>query len=77
MTLYWQPAPDVASGAYRARVTLNPFTVGGHEIHDNFIHDQWDGIQTSGGPGENVSANIHHNRILDLSDDGLEPNGAE
>lgn len=52
-------------------------TIGGHEIHDNFIHDQWDGIQTIGGPGENVGVNVHHNRISNLADDGLEPNGAE
>ncbi|MBU0607021.1 MAG: hypothetical protein KKI08_04005, partial [Armatimonadetes bacterium] len=53
------------------------YTVGGHEIHDNFIHDQWDGIETIGGPGENVGVNVHHNRIFNLSDDGLEPNAAE
>jgi hypothetical protein len=52
-------------------------SVGGHEIHDNLIHDVWDGIEDRGGPGENRGMRIHHNRILTCSDDGLEPNGAE
>lgn len=52
-------------------------TAGGHEIHDNFIHDVWDGIEDRGGPGENRGLRIHHNHILTCSDDGLEPNGAE
>jgi hypothetical protein len=52
-------------------------TRGGHEIHDNFIHDQWDGIEDRGAPDENVGLRIHHNRIFNVSDDGLEPNGGE
>ncbi len=52
-------------------------TAGGHEVHDNFIHDTWDGIEDRGGPGENRGLRIHHNRIVNVSDDGLEPNGAE
>ena len=52
-------------------------TVGGHEIHDNDIHDHWDGIEDVGKPGENRGLRIHHNRIYNVSDDGLEPNGAE
>jgi hypothetical protein len=52
-------------------------TVGGHEVHDNFIHDHWDGIEDGGGAGENVGLRIHHNKVLRVADDGLEPNGAE
>jgi len=52
-------------------------TIGGHEIHDNDIHDHWDGIEDHGNPGENRGLRIHHNRIHNVSDDGLEPNGAE
>jgi hypothetical protein len=52
-------------------------SVGGHEIHDNWIHDQWDGIQDVGDVGTNRELHIHHNRISDVSDDGLEPDGAE
>jgi hypothetical protein len=52
-------------------------TAGGHEIHDNFIHDVWDGIEDRGGPGENRGTRIHHNHIRTCNDDGLEPNGAE
>jgi hypothetical protein len=50
---------------------------GGHQVHDNFIHDHWDGIEDRGGDGENVGLRIHHNRLFNLSDDGLEPNGGE
>lgn len=52
-------------------------SLGGHEIHDNDIHDHWDGIEDVGKPGENQGLRIHHNRIYNVSDDGLEPNGAE
>ncbi len=52
-------------------------TRGGHEVHDNSIHDTWDGIEDRGAPGENAGLRIHHNRLSLLQDDGLEPNGAE
>ncbi|MBN8215473.1 MAG: hypothetical protein J0L75_02475 [Spirochaetes bacterium] len=52
-------------------------TLGGHEIHDNFIHDHWDGIEDGGGVGENPGLRVHHNRVFRVADDGLEPNGAE
>jgi hypothetical protein len=52
-------------------------TAGGHEVHDNWIHDHWGGIQDIGKVGENRALNVHHNRISVISDDGLEPNGAE
>jgi hypothetical protein len=52
-------------------------SLGGHEIHDNNIHDVWDGIEDRGAPGANRGLRIHHNLISNCSDDGLEPNGAE
>lgn len=52
-------------------------SVGGHQVHDNWIHDHWDGIEDHGGVGRNVALRIHHNRIETMSDDGLEPNGGE
>lgn len=65
-------------------------TRGGHEIHDNYIHHQWDGISSMGwlhwdSTAEermswaefNQNLNIHHNRIEDMNDDALEPNSAE
>lgn len=52
-------------------------TLGGHQIHDNYLHDTWDGIEDVGTVGENQGLNIHHNRLETISDDGLEPNGAE
>lgn len=52
-------------------------TLGGHEVHDNWIHDTWDGIEDRGAAGQNRGLRIHHNLIQNVSDDGLEPNGAE
>ncbi|MDF3128746.1 right-handed parallel beta-helix repeat-containing protein [Kiritimatiellaeota bacterium B1221] len=65
-------------------------TQGGHEIHDNHIHHQWDGISSIGwdhwkstaeermGWKEyNQNLNVHHNLIEDMNDDALEPNSAE
>jgi hypothetical protein len=62
-------------------------SAGGHQIHDNLIHDHWDGIEDyvqvdeeTGiypSPGADHNLNIHHNRIVNCSDDGLEPNGEE
>jgi hypothetical protein len=52
-------------------------SVGGHEVHDNWVHDHWGGIQDMGEVGKNRDLNIHHNLIQTISDDGLEPNGAE
>ncbi len=55
-------------------------TRGGHQIHDNFIRDHWDGIEDKIDREEysyDPDLNIHHNLIRDCSDDGLEPNGAE
>jgi len=52
-------------------------TLGYHRIHDNWIHDHWDGIEDVGQPGENNGLDIHHNHIQTCMDDGLEPNGGE
>ncbi|WFB35495.1 right-handed parallel beta-helix repeat-containing protein [Kiritimatiellota bacterium B12222] len=65
-------------------------TQGGHEIHDNHIHHQWDGISSMGWDhwkstaeermgwaAYNQNLNIHHNLIEDMNDDALEPNSAE
>lgn len=49
---------------------------GGHEIHDNYIHDNWDGIHEEGGKGLNVGLRIHHNRISKVIDDGVDTSGA-
>ncbi len=80
-------------GGYYDRVGISiSWTAGGHQIHDNFIHDHWDGIEDYDGvenweqvedaahlptAGYDHALNIHHNRISHCSDDGLEPNGAE
>ena len=55
-------------------------SAGGHQIHDNYIHDHWDGIEDlfyHDEKGRDHDLNIHHNRIFNISDDGLEPNGEE
>ena len=48
-------------------------TKGGHQIHDNFIHNHWGGVQDT---GDNPDLNVHHNKIDEIEDDGLEPNGS-
>jgi hypothetical protein len=63
------------------------YSRGGHQIHDNLIHDHWDGIEdyvnldevtgVYDAAGCDHHLNIHHNRIANCSDDGLEPNGEE
>jgi hypothetical protein len=58
-------------------------SLGGHQIHDNYIHDHWDGIDDHGNPPwlktpeptANSSLNIHHNYLFNLSDDGMETMG--
>ena len=59
-------------------------SLGGHQIHDNHIHDHWDGIADHGnppwGPQENPPADnpglrVHHNLIENLNDDGIETMG--
>ena len=55
-------------------------TRGGHQIHDNYIHDHWDGIEdyiAHDETGCDSNLNIHHNLISNCSDDGLEPNGED
>ncbi|WP_269542725.1 right-handed parallel beta-helix repeat-containing protein [Cerasicoccus fimbriatus] len=77
-------------GWYDMRGVMIDQTLGGHEIHDNHIHDQWDGISSTGwdhwrSTAEermgwtqyNQNLNIHHNLIEDMNDDSLEPNSAE
>ncbi len=48
-------------------------TAGGHRVHDNFIHDHWGGIESKGEGDHNRGSEIHHNRIINISDDALEP----
>jgi len=58
-------------------------TRGGHLIHDNHVHDHWDGISDFGNPPwasrkdptENTGLRVHHNRIENLADDGFETMG--
>jgi hypothetical protein len=52
-------------------------TVGGHDVHDNYIHDHWDGISAPGSGDENSGLRVHHNRLVNLGDDALEPHGPQ
>ncbi|EIP98991.1 hypothetical protein OpiT1DRAFT_03494 [Opitutaceae bacterium TAV1] len=53
-------------------------SLGGHRIHDNFIHHHWDGISVSPGDrGTDGGLRVHHNRLFTLVDDGFETNGAQ
>ena len=65
-------------GGYWDRIGINIlYTTGGHHIHDNHIHNHWGGIQDIGNPGQNLALNVHNNRIDEIEDDGLEPDGGE
>ncbi|GEM_PF-582395 len=78
MVGWWDNWLAVKEGGFYDRIGIKIHaTVGGHSIHDNYIHDHWDGIEDTGKVGENKDLDVHHNRIFRLADDGLEPNGAE
>ena len=65
-------------GGFWDRIGINMlYTTGGHHIHDNYIHNHWGGIQDIGNPGQNLCLNVHNNRIDEIEDDGLEPDGGE
>ncbi len=74
-------------GFYDSRAINIDRTLGGHRVHDNHIHDHWDGISTRHWESWNAPAadrlaasiynpdlDIHHNRIERMNDDALEPN---
>ncbi|MFH1498297.1 MAG: right-handed parallel beta-helix repeat-containing protein [Verrucomicrobiota bacterium] len=74
-------------GYYDSRAINIDRTFGGHRVHDNHIHDHWDGISTRHWEIWNATAadrlaasihnpdlEIHHNRIERMNDDALEPN---
>jgi hypothetical protein len=53
-------------------------SLGGHEVHDNYIHDAWDGVDIlASKKGADSNVDIHHNRIENLIDDGAETGGSE
>ncbi len=54
-------------------------SAGDHEVHDNFVHDHWDGIQSGfpGTPEQNAAVRVHHNRLLNIFDDALETSGGQ
>ena len=65
-------------GGFWDRIGINIlYTTGGHHIHDNYVHNHWGGIQDIGNPGQNLCLNVHNNRIDEIEDDGLEPDGGE
>jgi len=77
MTGWWDNWLAVKEGGFYDRVGIEIHsTLGGHAIHDNYIHDNWDGIEDTGAVGKNQNLDVHHNRIFRVADDGLEPNGA-
>jgi hypothetical protein len=52
---------------------------GHHEIHDNLVHDHWDGIESGypGTPEQNTGVHVHHNRLVNIFDDGIETSGGQ
>ena len=76
----WQPGGWDAwkghkRGGYWDRIAVNiQDSKGGHNVHDNYLHNHWGGVQDI---GDNPDLDIHHNRIDEIEDDGLEPTGSE
>lgn len=54
-------------------------SAGAHDVHDNFIHDHWDGIEVGEAeqPEADAGIRIHHNRLLNIFDDGFETSGGQ
>ena len=77
MAGWWDNWLAVKEGGFYDRTGVEIHaTAGGIVVHDNYIHDDWDGIEDTGTVGENRNLDVHHNRIFRVADDGLEPNGA-
>lgn len=64
------------SDRYAIRVTIS---IGGHDIHDNFIYEQFDGIQVgqTGTNSQNGDVDVHHNYITTILDDGMETSNGQ
>ncbi|WP_246455888.1 GDSL-type esterase/lipase family protein [Ruficoccus amylovorans] len=79
----WDNWQAMKIGGFYDRVGIDiKNTLGGHDIHDNYIHEHWDGIGDHGNPpwnandpDANPNLNIHHNLIRNLNDDGMETMG--
>ncbi|MFA6959862.1 MAG: hypothetical protein WC205_03815 [Opitutaceae bacterium] len=77
----WQ-AMKVGGFYDRAGIAIGS-SIGGHQIHDNYIHDHWDGISDNGNPPwaktpsptANTGLRVHHNYLFNLSDDAVETMG--
>ena len=71
----WDSWQGHKRGGYWDRIAVNIFnSKGGHQIHDNFLHNHWGGVQDV---GDNPNLDVHHNRIDEIEDDALEPTGTE
>ena len=71
----WDAWKGHKRGGYWDRIAVNiRNSKGGHEIHDNYLHNHWGGVQDI---GDNPNLNVHHNRIDEIEDDALEPDGSE
>lgn len=47
-------------------------TLGGHHIHDNYIHESWDGISLGSDHGDWKNSEVNHNLIVNCLDDGID-----
>ena len=71
----WDAWTGHKRGGYWDRIAINiSNSKGGHQVHDNYLHNHWGGVQDT---GDNPNLNVHHNRIDEIEDDGLEPSGNE
>jgi hypothetical protein len=53
-------------------------TTGNNQVHDNYIHSHWGGIEDHSKLADsNDGNNIHHNLVHNIADDALEPEGSQ
>jgi hypothetical protein len=53
-------------------------STGGNQVHDNYVHDHWGGIEDHSRSADANEGNVvHHNFIQNIADDGLEPEGTQ
>jgi len=79
---YWHTIKDggyeVSTGFIDKWAIQARGSVGNHYIHDNYIHNGWDGVSTGtdeAGPTsvEDTNIEVAHNLITDMVDDSLDP----
>jgi hypothetical protein len=46
-------------------------TLGGNEVHDNYLRDHWDGVNSNGNSSKLLGDKVHHNYLYRLFDNSI------